>query len=300
MRLLGSYILRGWSQAVVVISLSVLVSLFIPILSLFSSVLAALVMLRNDTLVSMKILLIALLVVGLVAQLVGIGAPAGVLFALMIWVPLYMCCYMLRQTQSQATLVMAAVIIAVAYIVLMHSMIEDIPAWWLQSVQLWIENVFPDGNDLGYMDVFVQAVPLMNAMVAGSIANALIIVVLIARWWQSLLFNPGGFRKEFYALRLPMELIVLPFFAVVLWYFDIGSKVSMGSDILFVVVIMYLFHGLATIHRVMHTKNMRYPWLVVMYVLLFLVPQLVLVVSGLGLLDSCAGRPDKRNQNNVN
>ena len=35
--------------------------------------------------------------------------------------------------------------------------------------------------------------------------------VVIARWWQSIIFNPGGFKEEFQSIRLNRKLLVLIF-----------------------------------------------------------------------------------------
>jgi hypothetical protein len=35
-----------------------------------------------------------------------------------------------------------------------------------------------------------------------------IVALLLARWWQAVLYNPGGFRDEFHRLRLPLPLTV--------------------------------------------------------------------------------------------
>ena len=50
--------------------------------------------------------------------------------------------------------------------------------------------------------------PAMSATdIAGMIgainAWTVVLALVLARWWQALLYNPGGFRSEFHALRLP-------------------------------------------------------------------------------------------------
>lgn len=34
-----------------------------------------------------------------------------------------------------------------------------------------------------------------------------VLALLVARWWQALLYNPGGFREEFHRLRLPLPVV---------------------------------------------------------------------------------------------
>lgn len=303
MRALGSYILTGRLQAVTAISLLTVISLLIPPLSyLLSGIPAGLVILRKGPAYAMQVLLICCLMVVLFVALAGINPQVGFAFVLGIWVPVYFCCSVLRQTQSQGWLVFAAGTIAAAYILILHWFIADVPAWWLQWMELLINNAFPDGGGEQYQNVLVQAAPAMNAIMAGGIACSLIVTTFISRWWQSVLFNPGGFRTEFYALRLPSAVIFLSLTGIILLLTSGGQQGSAGLDILVVVIFLYLFQGLASVHRIVSEKNMPHVWLVMMYILLFFLPQAILIVACLGLVDSWINRskvingPDDKNQ----
>ena len=46
------------------------------------------------------------------------------------------------------------------------------------------------------------AVQIAGILAGGNAATA-VLSLLLARYWQAALYNPGGFRREFYALRLP-------------------------------------------------------------------------------------------------
>ena len=39
-------------------------------------------------------------------------------------------------------------------------------------------------------------------------ACLMLIALLLARWWQAMLYNPGGFRDEFHRLRLPVSVVI--------------------------------------------------------------------------------------------
>lgn len=303
MRALGHYILRGRLQAVTAISLFTVISLLIPPLSyLLCGVPAGLVILRKGPAYGMQVLLISLLMVVLFIVLAGINPYVIFAFALGIWGPVYLCCCVLRRTQSQGWLVFTAGTIATLYILIVHWLIADVPAWWLQWLELLIDNAFPEGGGEQYQDVLVQAAPAMNAIMAGGIASSLIVTTLISRWWQSVLFNPGGFRKEFYALRLPNAVVFLTLTGLILLFTSGVQQGSAGLDILIVVIFLYLFQGLASVHRIVAEKSMPPVWLVMMYILLVLLPQAILIVACLGLLDSwkkrskVTHRPDDENQ----
>jgi uncharacterized protein YybS (DUF2232 family) len=58
--------------------------------------------------------------------------------------------------------------------------------------------------------------------------------------------------------------------------------------------VLYLFQGLASVHKTVAAKNMPRGWLVMMYVLLLFVPQAVLLVACLGLVDSWMANRGKK------
>ncbi|RKZ46688.1 MAG: hypothetical protein DRQ48_07270 [Gammaproteobacteria bacterium] len=291
MRALGNYMLLGRLQAVTAISLFTVVSMFIPPLSyLLSGVPAGLIILRKGPAYGMQVLLVCLLAVVLFVAVIGVNPQVAIAFALCMWIPVYLCCSVLRQTQSQGWLVFVAGTIASAYVLVMHWLIADVPAWWLQWMELWINNAFPDGGGEQYREVLVQAAPAMNAIMAGAIASSLVVTSLLSRWWQSLLFNPGGFRPEFYALRLPGAVIFLSLAGIILLFTSGGQQGSAGLDILVVVIFMYLFQGLASVHRIVSEKKLPQIWLMVMYILLAVLPQAILIIACLGLVDSWMNR----------
>ena len=55
-------------------------------------------------------------------------------------------------------------------------------------------------------------------ILAGGNAATAVLSLLLGRYWQALLFNPGGFRREFHALRLPRWwTLVLASLGALLW-----------------------------------------------------------------------------------
>lgn len=287
MRALGGFMLIGRLQAVTVISLFTAIAMSLPALSyLLSGVPAGLIILRKGPAYGMQVLLVCLLAVVLFVALAGANPQIALAFALGIWVPVAICCSVLRITQSQGWLVFVAGVIAAAYVLMVHWLIDDVPAWWLQWMEIWIKNAFPEGGGEQYQEVLERAAPAMNAMMASGMTISLVVATFLSRWWQSALFNPGGFRTEFYALRLPNVVIFLTLMGIGLLYTGGGQPGSAGLDILVVVIVLYLFQGLASVHRIVAAKSMPRGWLIMMYVLLLLVPQSVLLVACLGLVDS--------------
>jgi hypothetical protein len=136
------------------------------------------------------------------------------------------------------------------------------------------------------------APPLMNAVVASSIVLSLMITVLIARWWQADLFNPGGFGKEFQNFCLPKQLAIPTIIGVGLIFLENQAFVPLIRDLLVVIIVLYLFQGIASVHRTVRQKSLSRNWLVGMYCLLAFLPQvMIILIAWIGMTDSMINRP---------
>lgn len=293
MQALGGYILRGRLQAAVSVSLIAVLALFIPPLFLFSGIPTGLIILRKGPVMGLQVLLLSLPAVVCFMLFSQLNPWLAFVYALVIWLPIYICCVTLRQTASHGHVVFIAGLIATAYVLFIHYLVGDVTAWWLDRINEFVAGV--DANHVRdqYHQVLVKLAPMLNGIVAASIAMNLVVKSLLSRWWQSTLFNPGGFRTEFHALRLPGAVICLPLISIVLLSFGTqywDSAKTAGSDILFIAVIVYSLQGLAAVHRTVSLRNLHHFWLISMYVFLFLEPRMLLLIAFLGIIDLWASR----------
>ena len=298
MRAFGNYVLRGYFQAVSVISLLTALSLLISPVLLLSGVVAGLVVLKKGPIISMQVMLLCVFVVTLLVTLFGINPWIGFYLMACIWLPIYCCCGVLWWTNDQGRAVLVAGVIGIGYILLMHVLQIDIGAFWVES-QEFLKTQYLSNDNLSaqekglYEAVFSQPAPtFLNAIIAICIASSLITITFIARFWHALLFNAGGFREEFYRLRLPRITIILLLVvgACVLYWQTNYEGVSAALEIFLVMMILYLFQGLASVHRVIAIKKMHSIWLIAMYFWLFILPQTLLLLIFLGLADAYANR----------
>ncbi|WP_447553497.1 hypothetical protein [Vreelandella sp. EE22] len=127
----------------------------------------------------------------------------------------------------------------------------------------------------------------LAAMVVGGVTGLIVLLAAIAclalgRSWQAGLYNPGGFREEFHALRLmPRELALLAILGVV------GLLLG-GEALLIVGWVPLLVAGIALVHGFIGLKGMNGLWLAVFYVLLITTLPTILIVLLLGLIDTFA------------
>lgn len=121
------------------------------------------------------------------------------------------------------------------------------------------------------------------AFVAWVVIFNTVIGLVLSRWWQALLYNPGGFQEEFQTLRLSPKLSL-----VCLTIFIAGLALGGNYQLwLRLASIPLLIGGLAIVHYVVQHKGFGRQVLVVIYVGLILFgPVLMVLLGALGAADS--------------
>jgi len=88
-------------------------------------------------------------------------------------------------------------------------------------------------------------------------ALSVTLCLLLARWWQSLLYNPGGFKVEFQAFRLPSALTVVLLLAA-------AGLFALGVDYWFWALILalpFIFAGFGLVHAIAAKRKLGNAWL---------------------------------------
>lgn len=124
---------------------------------------------------------------------------------------------------------------------------------------------------------------MLTGLLGYVVALTAILSLLLGRWWQAILYNPGGFRQEFHQLRFEQPL-ALGLMAVVVLANINGQQGYSSWGALAGLPLMLA--GLALIHCAVAAKTIRSHWLVILYVCLVLVSPLSLCLMGLAVLDS--------------
>jgi uncharacterized protein YybS (DUF2232 family) len=138
-----------------------------------------------------------------------------------------------------------------------------------------------------WRDTLDQMANVMTGIMCAAFVFSAVLSLLLARWWQAQLYNPGGFRDEFHRLRLgrPLALAVLALMAASL--LPLGGASALGRDMVMVVLMMYMLQGLAVIHAVVAKRGASNAWLVATYVLLAIaLPQVAMLLAIAGLMDT--------------
>jgi hypothetical protein len=279
-------------------SLLTFIGLILPLFSyICSGSVPALVTLRKGGSAGLQVIIGSLFLTAFFAVLVKISPYIVIAFAVGVWLPVWLCANVLRVTGNQGYLILSAAGIALLYIILIHLLVEDVTGLWRQWLTVWLEQTVQPGKQAQLQEIMGNAVPLMNAIMAAGLFISLVATLLISRWWQAGLFNPGGFKQEFYSLQLPRGLIAAVAVCLVFVVTGNASPGTAALEILVLLIFVYLFQGLASVHRLFAARNLATGWLVGIYVLIFIVPQLILFLACLGMADSWLIRTGRTKQN---
>lgn len=287
MRRLGEYIFRGRLQAIGITSLFTVCALILPLMTyLFSGIVPALVTLRKGPVTGLQVIAGSLLLTMAVALLAGVNPYLMFVLALGIWLPTWFCATVLRVTEAQGSLLLAAGLCGLVYIVLSHFLLDDVAQWWKSVLELWVKQILAPESAGKYAERMVAMAPWMNAITNAGLVVSLVTTLFCARWWQASLFHPGGFRQEFLELHLPKTLSLGLLACVGLLAAGLAEPGSAALEVLVLIVFLYVFQGVAAVHRMVAAGKVARPWLIAMYIFLVILPQAILFLACMGMVDS--------------
>jgi hypothetical protein len=285
MRALASYIMRGRLQAISVVAVATVLSLILAPLSYLGAAAAGLVALRVGAREAGLVLAGATLVAGAISW-AGLGSfvpVLGVLFSL--WLPVVALALVLRATASQGLTFAIAGAVGILGVLLAHLLIDSPAAAWREMLDTVIVPALERSGMQVDPTALDQVAGMMTGLVAAVLVVGLVCSVLLARWWQALLYNPGGFATEFRALRLPRA---AGFVAVAAMAASLagGFLGTLGSELATIALAVFLFQGLAVGHAVVAQLEASVGWLVGIYVMLFLFgPPAAMALGTAGVVD---------------
>jgi len=265
MRGLAEYAMHGRRQAIIVV---VLTGLF-PLVYCLSAAVVGLVNLRKSATEGLIILLWSLLPAALL-WMAGDSTPVILMLSTAILAQV------LKYKESWSRVIMLGTVLAI---------LTQLSLVWQEGYVAELVSIVEEAIDLQRSQGVVveysasEVVNLLLGFYGAYHFTTVISCLVLARWWQAALYNPGGFKTEFHQLRLE------PGFAVLLAGFILAALTGVPplSSWLAIMCIPPLLGGLALLHYLVAWKKLGFSWIVVVYLLaLFISPVVIL----LGLAES--------------
>jgi hypothetical protein len=292
---LARYTLKGPYQAAAVVGLFAILAAFIPpmlgnsfsglffgsLCLLLSSALVSLIILTQGSVSGLKTIVVAMLGITLVGWAL-INVPGlGLWVGLMQWLPIILLSQALRSTRSLEMTLMVGValgtIAIAAQFVLLGTMDLDLLAETFQGM---------GPSDEQQLIPAEQAKQIVQVFVLGMVAMIFLFVVLIvmlARWMQSSLAESTRFGEEFHGLALGKTAAMI---ALVVAGLSFGVQHNWMVSLLYLVVVAFMFQGIAVVHAKVKGKKQATLILVVFYIVLLIAPQAVALTALTGVIDN--------------
>ena len=264
MRRLAEFIMRGRVQAIVVMVFAAVV----PMMFWLSAAAASLVLLRRGLNNSLSVIIWAIPPALLWVYLDDPRPLLGVLGALGL-------AYLLRVTSSWSKVLLASVLIGVFFAwalgIAFAQPLASLAAELNTAMPKMLSGLY---EQLSADDVLLLQgliVPVLTGLMAGVLQLLCVLSVILARYWQAVLYNPGGFAQEFQQLRLPV-VIMFPLVFGMLFAPSLGIPAAVLTPLCSVPL---MFAGLATVHGLVAKYRSGSFWLIGLYVAMVLFTQLI-------------------------
>lgn len=270
MRPLAEYAMRSRRNA----SAAVLLIGFIPFVSWLSASLLALVVLRKGAYEGALVALWGLLPAIYFWQA---GYDAVALPSLFV---VFLSALVLRRTVSLERSVLTQLLVSVLFVALLlefrflpYEQLLDVSKQLLTKLELSKQVKMPV---LGAQDYE----RLVTNFLGFSLGSMALTALIVARWWQAMLYNPGGFQKEFHQFRLSPLAATAITAALLLT----GSE-SWLANILLLLVLPLFMSALALVHGSVKLLGASRRSLIVFYAALLMlgpyvfIPLLILAVA---------------------
>jgi len=288
--------MRGRPQAVLVAALLAFLAALIQPANYLAGAAVGLVTLRHGVQEGLLVGVLSGLLAGVLGYLIWRTPAPGMSSLLAVILPVVALATVLRRTVSLALTVEVAGLIGVAIVAGMMLLGGDMAPAWREQMEAVLRPAMDQaakGSGMMVLDPaqIDQVVDLIARNMAGIIVTFVTLgamaALFIARWWQAMLYNPGGFRREFHVLRLSKAASLAALVVIGLAMVAPGIVGDLAMNMIGVAVAVHLLAGIALVHGMVGKAGLSVGWLVGVYVLLVLVPQVTLLVLAVaGFMDS--------------
>ena len=305
MRALGRLVVAGPQQAVLVVALCTALSFLLPpVTSVLGYVAAAALALNSLHLGARSGVIVLLVSAGIMALLASLATGYQVSLAiavilLVLWVPLWLASVVLRETRSLAMAILSLSLLGMLCVVLVYVLAGDPVQWWPAYVREQLEAALAVQPELSEeFDQLSELVEQVAPVLAGSIAAGLLmnamLCLMLGRWWQAVVLErPGAVRAEFYALRFNRSLSLAGLAVFALAALDLGIVSVLALQWSLVIMVPFMFVGLAVAHATLSNLGAGLVWLVIVYIVAMIAPQLLVAMGMLDPLLDLRRRTDK-------
>lgn len=281
-------------QAILVTSLLALVSLTMhltvaPFIIIVSFASVALVTLRQGGREGFFVLLLASIITAMVRALLE---GEAIFFVMMLvscvtmWLPVWLAALVLRETRHLALAIELSVFIGTLGVIGFYLYVTEPAKAWQIMFDPMLQSLPPEAHVDGMREAIQTISHYMTGIFAASTVFSVLAGLFLGRWWQSVLYNPEGFKQEFLSLRTGQRLAIISILLIIVAKVTSGMVAEIAWNVLILLFVLYLFIGISVLHTQFGKAQKSRFWVPMLYITLFLVPHVMLPVALVGLCDA--------------
>lgn len=199
----------------------------------------------------------------------------------------WMFALILRAYHSWRLVLAAVTLLGISAVLIFHLIIPDTTTWWTSILTKYINEFIELGvwkaNPTETKEIIDRLAPIATGLISFFILISTFIELMLARWWQSALFEPGRLQQEFLNIHLGKIAALIMTLIVGLIFF----KINVGQDLLPIALMPFMITGLSLLHlSVAKNKHMFIPAIFVYIGLVFLPFLIVPLLAFAGYIDS--------------
>ncbi len=278
MLFLARFILRGQSQAALVTASMAILGLAVPPAAWISAAAVVLVTLVNGPRRGLITTAMSLLGAAIFAFLIFSAPQVAVIFVLIAWLPAWLIATVLRQTVSLAYSLQILTLMSLLAVVMLYVLYPNIGELWREPLDIMVKQLAEQSTDFTLAELKQTEdwiIEFLPGLFASSVMFGTMVSLFLGRWWQAVLYNPGGFGKEFRSLNLgkvsALCAIALMLIAAIV---DSVFAVAMVT----VVFVLYGIQSLSLLHAAIEIRKVNAAWLFLIYLIMFFVPHVLLLL----------------------
>ena len=285
MLFLASFVLKGQSQAALVAATMAILGLLVPPASWISAAAIVLVTLVNGSQRGLTTMGLALLGTAVFSYLIFSSPQIAIIFVLLVWLPAWLAAVVLRQTVSLAFSLQMLAALSLLVVVLLYALYPDFGEFWREPLDEMMIQLAQQSNEFSLQELKQTedwVIKFLPGLFTSSLMFGAMLSLFIGRWWQAVLYNPGGFAEEFQSLNLG-KISALIALAIILIAMAIANVFTFS--LVTIVFVLYLVQGLSLLHALVRMRQVNTTWLFVFYLAVFFIPHLILLLIFVGAID---------------
>ncbi len=286
MKALAAWVMKGRAQAVMTAAVLLALALIAVPLGLLSAAVVGMVTLRHGLREGLLVGALGVLALAVLGYLL-LGQPVALaIVGMLVWLPLMALAQVLRASRSLRLAVEIAVVLGLSVVALQYLLLDDVVAHWRTLLAEYLGQVLDPAvvGEAERRKLAEQIAPWMAGGLGAAWFLELCLSLFLARGWQALLYNPGGFAAEFRELRLGRWLLVAV--PLLLLAGLVGERPGFLAQGALVGMAAFFVQGVAAAHGLVSRLQGGSLWLIGFYFLLIIgMPASFTLVSAFGFAD---------------